>query len=78
MAEPMLLLTEQKDGTYRLNEPIRFELDEDWETEDTLVNVTKERGKLVLAGREHMITVHVENIGGLRYPHMSMAEKRAL
>jgi hypothetical protein len=71
--EAMLFLESNPDGTYKLAQQ-RFELDEDWETESSLVNVTKERAKVVIGGQLRMMTIFVENVAGMRLPHIRMSE----
>lgn len=71
--EVMLFLDELPDGTYKLDKQL-FELDEDWDTESSLKNVTKERGKVSIGGQPQMATIYVENLAGERYPYIRMSE----
>lgn len=76
--EVMLLLDEAPGGAYKLSRLNRFELDEDWDTESSLVGVKKERGKLVVGEKTAMVTIHVEHINGARLPYLKLSDLRAL
>jgi hypothetical protein len=78
MGQAVVMLDPAGAGVYELPPSIPVSTEDPLDLLEELVSPVRERGKLKLNGKFHMVSVYVETVSGIRFPHILVSDLEAL